>query len=143
MITEIWDYFKGLWSTKHSAWVLIHNQKAILLGKRSKSSRRPGEWNFFGGRVDPGELPIHTALRELREETGIHASLADLKPLGHIDGYHYFAYSHLGKINPQPTSEIQKFKYFEWGFLPKKLHPKTARFIQKHGSKWWKRVLLE
>ena len=32
-----------------------------------------GKWNGFGGKVEPGENPEQAAVRELWEETGIHA----------------------------------------------------------------------
>ncbi|MCU1395848.1 MAG: putative hydrolase [Ilumatobacteraceae bacterium] len=44
----------------------------VLLTKRSESLRNHrGEISFPGGRVDPGETAIETALREAREEVGL------------------------------------------------------------------------
>ena len=37
-----------------------------------------GEWSIPGGRVEPGERVVDTALRELFEETGIRARLTGL-----------------------------------------------------------------
>jgi 8-oxo-dGTP pyrophosphatase MutT (NUDIX family) len=34
-----------------------------------------GKWLFPGGHVDPDETPAEAALREVREETGIHATI--------------------------------------------------------------------
>lgn len=142
-IQEFFEWFKELWEPRESSWVLIHTHHKVLLGKRSKKSKRPGEWNFFGGRIDEGERPIETALRETFEETGLELHPHSLRYLGRIQGYHYFAYAIEEYVLPEPTREISKFGYFEWGFLPKKLHPKTKRFIDVHGRKWWKKVLDE
>lgn len=39
----------------------------------------PGLWVAPGGKVEPGEGPVEGALRELREETGLHAGSAVLR----------------------------------------------------------------
>lgn len=47
---------------------------AVLLTKRAATLRlHAGEYCFPGGRIEPGELPLDTALRELEEETGLRA----------------------------------------------------------------------
>lgn len=37
-----------------------------------------GQWSLPGGHIEAGELAAHAALREVREETGIEAEIADL-----------------------------------------------------------------
>ncbi len=39
--------------------------------------RDSGEWAFPKGHVDPGEGPLDTALREIAEEAGVHATCPD------------------------------------------------------------------
>lgn len=47
---------------------------AVLLTKRAATLRlHPGEYCFPGGRIESGETPLDAALRELHEETYLHA----------------------------------------------------------------------
>ncbi|MCU1400987.1 MAG: putative hydrolase, partial [Acidimicrobiales bacterium] len=52
----------------------------VLLTKRSKALRNhSGEISFPGGRIDPGETPVETALREAREEVGLDPQLVTVR----------------------------------------------------------------
>lgn len=55
----------------------------VLLIRRGNPPRR-GEWSLPGGRIEPGERASDTALRELREETGVAAEIVGL--LDVVDG---------------------------------------------------------
>jgi len=59
----------------------------VLLTKRTDHlSKHPGQVSFPGGAVDAGDTdPIHTALRETREEIGLDASYIQIA--GRLDGY--------------------------------------------------------
>jgi 8-oxo-dGTP pyrophosphatase MutT (NUDIX family) len=65
------------------AW---QSQAGLLLTRRSARLRNhAGQWAFPGGRLDPGETPAETALREMREEVRV-----DLHPgriLGRLDDF--------------------------------------------------------
>jgi mutator protein MutT len=48
----------------------------VLLTRRSRHMRNhKGEISFPGGRMDPGETPVQTALREAHEEVGLDPAL--------------------------------------------------------------------
>lgn len=56
--------------------VSVWRQGKVLLVERAKPPR--GLWAFPGGHVEPGETLAEAAARELREETGLTASLHGL-----------------------------------------------------------------
>lgn len=62
--------------------VLLHDGEAgpeVLLTRRSWELRHHrGEVSFPGGRMDPGESPLDTALREAHEEVGLDPDLVDV-----------------------------------------------------------------
>jgi len=58
----------------------------LLVTRRAPGLRaHAGQWALPGGRRDPGETIEAAALRELAEETGLHASAGDV--LGVLDDY--------------------------------------------------------
>jgi 8-oxo-dGTP pyrophosphatase MutT (NUDIX family) len=61
-------------------------EAAFLLTRRTPKLRaHGGQWALPGGRVDPGETIVQTALRELHEELGVLAATDDV--LGTLDDY--------------------------------------------------------
>ena len=56
--------------------IVIQNQEILLIHHRYIK-----EWFQPGGHVDPNELPLQTAIRELEEETGWTTTPSSLHPL--------------------------------------------------------------
>ncbi len=63
------------------ACALIDADNRILLAQRPEGKALAGLWEFPGGKVEPGERPETTLIRELHEEIGITVSEPCLAPL--------------------------------------------------------------
>jgi 8-oxo-dGTP diphosphatase len=63
------------------ACALIDADRRVLLAQRPAGRTMAGLWEFPGGKVEPGERPETTLIRELQEEIGITVSEPCLAPL--------------------------------------------------------------
>lgn len=48
-----------------------HQGSQVLMLRRAAGGRNPGSWESVHGAIEPGELPVDAARREVLEETGI------------------------------------------------------------------------
>lgn len=101
---------------------------AIVAGPRGvvlHRHKRMGIWLQPGGHVDAGESPWDTAVREVREETGLRAThLGDVARLVHVDvhaaprGHTHLDLRYLldgGGAEPKPPpDESQDVAWFAW-----------------------------
>ena len=55
------------------ACALVDADKRVLIAQRPEGKALAGLWEFPGGKVEPGERPEQTLIRELHEEIGIDA----------------------------------------------------------------------
>lgn len=63
------------------ACAVIDADKRVLIAQRPEGKAMAGLWEFPGGKVERGERPETTLIRELHEEIGITVSEACLAPL--------------------------------------------------------------
>lgn len=63
------------------AAALIDSDNRVLIAQRPEGKALAGLWEFPGGKVDPGERPEGSLIRELHEELGITVKEACLAPL--------------------------------------------------------------
>ena len=93
-----------LWLTGVTAYVR-DDAGRVLLGRRSDT----GQWALVYGIVEPGEEPADTAVREIKEETGVDAVVTDLVAVtssdriityGNGDQAQYMDHSFLCSLRP-------------------------------------------
>ena len=63
------------------AVALVDADNRILLAQRPEGKQLAGLWEFPGGKVEAGERPEETLIRELKEELGITVKEPCLAPL--------------------------------------------------------------
>jgi 8-oxo-dGTP diphosphatase len=64
-----------------AACALIDADKRVLIAKRPEGKPMAGLWEFPGGKVEGGEAPEDTIIRELAEELGVTVTKPCLAPL--------------------------------------------------------------
>jgi len=63
------------------AGVLVKKGKVLLIQRNYPGEAFHGKWEFPGGKIDFGESPEVSMLREIKEETGLNCKIKRLIPL--------------------------------------------------------------
>ena len=64
-----------------AACALVDADRRVLIAQRPEGKPMAGLWEFPGGKVEAGETPEETLIRELKEELGIVTQVPCLAPL--------------------------------------------------------------
>jgi len=92
--SQKWAEIRGL--RKHVlvvAAALIDADSRVLLARRPTGKAMAGQWEFPGGKIEPGETPEQALIRELREELGIDVTESCLAPIAFVS--HDYDHFHL------------------------------------------------
>jgi mutator protein MutT len=54
---------------------VIERDGRVLICRRRPDQDHPGKWEFPGGKLEPGEQPMESLRRELREELSVEATI--------------------------------------------------------------------
>jgi len=99
-----------------AACALIDPDKRVLIARRPEGKAMAGLWEFPGGKVEPGETPEETVIRELHEELAVRINEPCLAPLSFAS--HDYGEFHLlmplficrrweGQPSPREAQEIK------------------------------------
>ena len=76
-----------------AACALIDPDRRVLIAQRPEGKSMAGLWEFPGGKIEPGERPEDTVIREMQEELSIAIKDACLAPF--VFASHDYADFHL------------------------------------------------
>ncbi len=113
-----------------SAAAIFDREGRILLVKHNYGRRN---WELPGGRVEPGESPMEAVVREVREETGLAATVVRLNAVYHRrydDSLQFVFIAEIPDAEPHPgPDEIDECSYFPVDALPRPLSNFTLQRI--------------
>jgi 8-oxo-dGTP diphosphatase len=66
------------------ACALVDSDGRVLVARRPEGKQFAGLWEFPGGKIEVGETPEASLIRELKEELGIDTQSACLAPLSFV-----------------------------------------------------------
>lgn len=109
-----------------SVGVFVYNSRNQWLLGHATGQRH---WDIFKGMPDPGETPVETALRELREESGLVIPTSVLEDMG-IHAYRPGKQLHIFRVQMDvDRTRLACTSVFE--------HPKTHASIPEMDAFFW------
>jgi len=117
-----------------SSSAIIVDGKVLMLKRPSTAISFPGKWSLVAGKMEAGENPETTAVREIMEETGIKVGkpTARMGPMmvrenDIIWKVHMFLFK-LESANPVLNKENEEFKWV----APEDIHPDQSVSLTKN-----------
>lgn len=101
-----------------SAAALVDEQGCVLIAQRPKGKSMAGLWEFPGGKVEKGEMPEFSLMRELKEELDVETRMCCFSPIGFAS--HSYETFHL--LMPLFICRI-------WEGVPKALEHQALRWV--------------
>jgi|SRR5579859_5085436 len=117
-----------------SAMVIVNGRGEVLVLRRSYP---PFDWVLPGGNAEVGESPVETALREVREETGLAVELRRMTGVYYQDDHRAGEFIHFVfaaavaddiPIRPDPE-EVAEYGFFPPGRLPEPMSEAHRRQV--------------
>lgn len=108
---------------------LAKSSGRLLLSYRTNLKTFPHHWCLWSGKIEKGESPIYTLLRECKEELAIEVPSHMLHPwdvyINPTNGYTFYTFISVvqEEFNPTLNHENHGYGWFKYDALPRPLHP--------------------
>ena len=93
---------------------IIEKNGQVLTAQRGSAMAMPFKWEFPGGKINPGETPENSIIREIKEELGIDIQIKTMLPPSshsypdlHIRLYPFVCRISRGRIEPAEHHAVQ------------------------------------
>jgi len=93
--------------------ILRRSDGHVLFAQRPPDKVYAGYWEFPGGKIEPGETPMHALVRELEEELGIRVSQATewiaqrhVYPHAHVELKFFLVDAWEGELDPREGQQV-------------------------------------
>ena len=98
---------------------LLYNDHILILKRSDKVRTHKGKWAGVSGYIEPGETPDETAVKEIREETGLQEGELELvrkgEPIHVQDGSHvWVVHPYLFKTETDKITIDWEHTEFRW-----------------------------
>ena len=84
----------------------------ILAARRAAPADLAGQWEFPGGKVEPGESEVDALARECREELGVRIAVGE--PLGRVESPSFALRVYLAELvvgEPRPLADHDELRW--------------------------------
>lgn len=114
------------YTVKLVSLVILEDHNKILLTRRFNTGWEDGKYTVPSGHVEPNETPLHTAVRELKEEVGVDTKLEDLE-LVHVDFFDNYIHLYfkttkwIGEPKNMEPDKCDEIKWASYDELPDNL----------------------
>jgi len=125
------------YTLRAAVYLLLIKDGKILLGRRTNTSWRNGQYSLIAGHLDPDESIQTAMIRETKEEAGIAIKRSDLKfvhVMHHVENEAYIDFfftadAWQGDPHICEPEKCDNMQWFDFDALPDKLVPNVREVI--------------